>query len=185
MRSSALPTMFVLCLAGAIGCSSAVQVKKETPAAKSLADYQKIWIGWLDMRPDDYEKYGFESAEIWRGEIARFNTNGVRVYLKEHIGDRLLGTAETPDATPPAEADLVIKLPFDKIVQNHDGWGGLDEMHLTVEMVDPAAGQTVYQADMLITNAAAFPRNWKSGSFDGRVDNEVWNLAGFLAEKLE
>lgn len=185
MRKLLIVSVIATCLVGAAGCSSSINIMKETPATKSLSDYSKIWVGWLDMRPADYEKYGYDSADVWKQEIHKFNSAGIQAYIKENLGDRVIGGAKDETDQPPAEADLIIKLPFDKFELKHDGWGGLDEMHLSVEFVDAASKETIYKATMFVTEAAPFPRNWKGGTFDGRVDNQTWNLASFISEKLK
>ena len=175
----------LLSLALVSGCTSFYQVTKETPATKPMSSYKQIYVGWLDMRPADFQTYGFESEAIWTSEIARHNKEGILVYLKEHLGDRVLGGAQSKDEAFPTTGDLYIKLAFERIDQNYNGWGAMDEMFLEMEFVDVASKETVYKGSATVNQGGVFPRNWKGSSFDGRLDNELYNLAELLAEKLQ
>ncbi len=167
------------------GCPSLYKVTKETPATKSLSDYKQIYVGWLDLQEEDWQKYEFESKEIWKGEIAKHNNEGVRAYLKEDLGDRVIGGASSKDEAFPTKGDLFIKFKFDRINQTHDMWGSADELFLDVEFVDISSKEPVYKASVMVIGGGVFPRNWKASSFDGRLDNEMYNLATLLAEKLQ
>ncbi len=185
MKKIIAAAAILVSLALASGCTSFYHVIKDTPATKPLSSYKQIYVGWLDLRPGDWQKYGFESEAIWAGQISQNNTLGIQAYMKENLGDRVLGGAQSKDEAPPTTGDLYIKLIFDRIDLNHNGWGALDEMFLDVEFVDIASKETVYKASVTTNEAGSFPRNWKGGSFDGRLDNELYNLATLMAEKLQ
>ncbi|MFH0977460.1 MAG: hypothetical protein V1874_16900 [Spirochaetota bacterium] len=167
------------------GCASAFSIVKENPSSPKLSGYQSIYIGWLDLREDDWKLYGYDSKNTWATEIKRHNINGLQEYIKLELpGKTIIGSTAKSDAYL-GKGDLFLKFKYNKINQNYNGWGAVDELLVDVDFIEGKTGKTLYTASIVTTQAAAFPRNWKGATFDGRVDNEIYNLSWGIAEKLK
>jgi hypothetical protein len=167
------------------GCASQFSIVKENPSSPKLSGYKSIYVGWLDLREDDWKLYGYDSKNTWATEIKRSNINGLQVYLKSDLpGKTIIGASSKSEAYS-GKGDLYLKFRYNKINQNYNGWGALDELLVDVDFIDGKTGKILYTASIITTQAAAFPRNWKGTSFDGRLDNEIYNLSWGIAEKLK
>ena len=167
------------------GCASAFSIVKENPASPKLNGYKSIYVGWLDLREDDWKVYEYDSKNTWATEIKRHNTKGLQEYIKAELPGKTIYGAASKSETYSGKGDLYLKFKFNKINQNYNGWGAVDEMLVDVDFIDGKSGKTLYAASIVTTQAAAFPRNWKGSTFDGRVDNEIYNLSWGVAEKLK
>ena len=168
-----------------IGCASAFSITKENTSSPNLSGYKNIYVGWLDLREDDWKIYGYASKNLWMTEIKRNNVNGLQMYLKEYLpGKKIIGATSKSDVFS-GQGDLYLRFTFNKINQNYNGWGRGDEFLVDVAFIDGKTGKELYNASIVTTQAAAFPRNWKGATFDGRLDNEIYNLSWGIAEKFK
>jgi len=185
LKKNCLFVVMFFVAASLIGCASAFSVVKENPSSPKLGGYKSIYVGWLDMREDDWKLYGYASKNLWITEIKRHNINGLQEYLKGDLPGKTITGAKSKSDQFPGTSDLYLKFNFNKINQNYNGWGALDELLVDLEIIEGKTGKVLYKASIVTTQAAAFPRNWKGASFDGRLDNEIYNLSWGIAEKLK
>jgi len=84
------------------GCASApYSVVKENPSSPKLSGYKSIYVGWLDLRENDWELYGYDSKNIWASEIKKHNIEGLREYLKTALpGKTITGAMSKSDVFP-------------------------------------------------------------------------------------
>lgn len=157
------------------------RIIKESPKKVNLQKYNHIHLGWLDLRGNDWKKYQYEKKENWVAVINQVNLNGIGVYLKKRLsGKKVTGASSKADTK--IKGDLYIKLNYVKIVPVRKG---VDELHVNLTFINGKTKKTIYSASVAINSKGVFPRNWKGSTFDGRVDNEIYNLAKFIASKFE
>ncbi len=164
-------------------CASRFSVLKEAPSLPKLSGYKSIYVGWLNLDENEWKTYGYGSKNVWASEIRRNNVEGLQVYLREELPGKALFGAQSKDETYGGKGDLFIKF---KIINLEPTTGAFRDASLTVdvEFIDGKSGKSLYTASIVTASFAPFPRNWKGNSFDGRLDNEIFNLAWGIAAWL-
>ena len=171
-------------IASSIGCATRFSVVKENPSSPKLSEYKSIYIGWLDLNEDNWKTYGYTSKNIWVSEVKKHNVNGLQEYFKADNPGKTIYGASSKTETYSGKGDLVLKL---KLIKLGDalGWAKDDYLSVDVEFVDGKSGKSLYMASITMSSFAPFPRNWKANSFEGRLDNQLYNLSWGIADKLK
>jgi hypothetical protein len=82
--------------------------KKPTPV--DIKNFNKVFIGWVDVNPDDYHKLGYGSKEEWSGVI-----NGANVNFQKNLASssafsgKTVTSAKDRTDTNTAGNDLYVK----------------------------------------------------------------------------
>ncbi len=167
------------------GCSSNYQVKQEYPKSPNLGRYKVVKVGWIDYPAGLWRAYGFRSQGEWAGIIANLNRKSLHEYIADSLGSRKVSGPFAPSAGIPAGGELYIKFGFRGINRQYNlAAGNADYMTVTVEFYDIRSRRKIYGATVTVNSYRAFPHNWKATHFEGRLDNEVYNLAQFIAGKF-
>jgi hypothetical protein len=161
------------------GCATFYFATKEEPQAPQIPKSGTLYAGWLDLREDDYAKYGYATKDAWTTEIKRHNLTGIQAYLKEWAPGKTVQGAQSKNDPPPTQGDIFLKFTLNRLED-----GSTAEMHVDVEFIEIASQKLLYKGSWVVTSAGKFPRNWKGSSFDGRLDNIVYNLAHFTIERI-
>lgn len=168
----------------AFGCMSNYNILKENPSSPNLSGMKTIYVGWLDLREGDSSAYGFERNN-WATEIGRHNIEGLQVYLRDALpGKKIIGATSKADMYP-GNADLQLQFKLKEKIKYQVGFTIACELKVDVNFLDGKTGKVLYAASVMSTCAAPFPKNWKANSFDGALDNDIYNLAVGIAEKLK
>ncbi|MBN2078523.1 MAG: hypothetical protein JW838_06125 [Spirochaetes bacterium] len=177
--------MALLTLAvGLAACSSRYQVKQEYPKSPNLDRYEVIRVGWVDFPAGNWRAYGFRSQGEWAGVTNDLNRKSLNEYLAGALNDRDVIGPTTKSNAIPGRGDLFIKLGYKGIRRQYSAAGGFDYLTVRVEFYDIRRRRRVYGATVTLSSARSFPHNWKGAQFEGRLDNEIYNLAQFIASKF-
>ncbi len=160
-------------------------VVKESPASVNLSGYNSIYVGWLDLGPN---LYGHKPAE-WITENRRNNVDGLQIYLKTALpGKKITGAASAADRYA-GNADLQLQFKLNDKIKYQTGLKQICEFLVDVIYLDGKTGKLLYASTLMVNCDAEFfgmpPRRWKMGSFDGALDNEIFNLANAVAAKIK
>ena len=176
----------LVAIAFTVGCASTFSIVKENPSSPKLSGYKTIYVGWLDLRENDWKLYGYASKDQWVTAIKTANISVLQEYLKQDLPGKTITGASSKSDTFSGNSDLYLKFAFNKINQNFNyGWGGVDELLVDVEFIEGKTGKVVYTASIVTTQNAAFPRGHRGWTFEARLDIELYNLSWGLAEKLK
>ncbi len=159
-------------------------IVKENPSSPNLSGYKSIYVGWLDLNEDEWKNCGYASKDIWVAEIKKLNVDGLQLYLKTELPEKnIVGAASKKDLYS-GKGDLVLKF---KVVELDTRIGAFKDssFSVNVDFIDGKSGKTLYTASITTSSFAPFPRNWKGNTFDGRIDNQIYNLAWGIAQKLK
>lgn len=168
------------------GCSSNYKVKQEYPKSPSLSRYKVIKVGWIEYPAASWRAYGFKNQREWLGVVRDLNRKSLHDYLSGALmGKKVIGPTAASNAVPAGGADLFVKLGFRGISRRYNmGAGNADYMTVAVEFYDIRRRRKIYGGTVTVNSYRAFPHNWKATHFEGRLDNEVYNLARFIASKF-
>jgi uncharacterized membrane protein (UPF0127 family) len=109
----------------------------------------------------------------------------LQVYLREALpGKKITGAASIADRYP-GNADLLLLFKLNDKIKYNVAMTMLCELPVDVTYIDGKTGKVLYTSTLMVTCAAPFPRNWKTNSFDGALDNEILNLANGIAAKIK
>lgn len=161
-----------------ISCASLVDVQKERPAAFKAKKVRTVYVGTLNMPEGLRKRFGFKSKSRWLREV-RGNNAGIKTYLRENLpGKKIRGARQKPSS-----GDIYITFKYMGYVQKYPHFP--DEMKVNIKFISIKTGRTVYNSVVVVQGTAAFPRNWKASTIEGRLDNMMYNIAGFIAQKLK
>ena len=186
----------VLFLLGALplvfGCASYYSTVRETPLAGQLKGYRALNVGWLDLGEEKYRNYGYEEKDkgTWFALVADSNLKSLPQYLKENISGKTINVVRARGQLPPNDGLVII---FTDVNYNQQtssaaqvmfgSAAGSDTLDVTVHFIDGRSGRELYSATISLTSQAGM--GYSSMGFEGRVNNAVYNLARFIAEKVE
>jgi len=167
------------------GCGAFFTVTREEPPHPAFKPYTQIHVGWVAFPEEDWQTHGFGTKQEWVGQIQAFNTTGLQAYVKEWMPDLQVSGDQAKDQGMPASGELYLKFDYRGLVKHDSAMSGhLDELTLGVEFIELATRQPVYKAEVVITSRGFHSRGWKQHSFDGRLDNQMYNLANWIKERL-
>ena len=155
----------------------------ENPSSPNLSGNKSIYVGWLDLNEEEWQNCGYASKDIWVAEIKRHNVEGLQLYLKDELPEKTVFGVSSKTDTYSGKGDIFLKF---KVVKLDTRTGAFKDSHFSVnvDFVDGKSGKTLYTTSIVTSSFAPFPRNWKGNTFDGRIDNQIYNLAWGIAQKL-
>lgn len=176
----------IIALALLSGCasSSALVVNSEKPVTQDLSKYTTIYIGKLDIPADLWKSFGYQNRTDWLKVVSEVNKTALKINMAEQAPGK---TVVAPVQGFTNEPGLYIKLTYKGYRKNtgrayaHD----LDSLDVLVEIYDNKTKQELYSANLSVTSVGTYKRGWMMNSLEGRIDNQIFNLCGFIAGKLK
>jgi hypothetical protein len=107
---------------------------KETTV--DMKDKKTIFIGWVDMHPEDWKGFGYDSEEEWNSIIADANSALV-IASRSDLPERAIVFAKDKNDQNAAGSDLYIK--FTDVAVDYDGLN----VKLTIHFIDPKTGTEI------------------------------------------
>lgn len=131
-----------------------------------------LYVGWLDLRADDYRKYGYPTKAEWESDISDINS-GLQEYIARYLKHyNVTGAASIRDRQPAKGYVILFSNPS----------------------IDP---QSSIAVDITIKNAAtgkvierfpcygtSFHMSYSMYSFAGRLNNACYALAYEIYQKM-
>ncbi len=186
MKTIKIITFLLSVLIFTIGYSaSSYEILKENPSSPKFKEFKSIYVGWLDLKENDYDIYG-QKQNDWKTLIRVLNTEGLQVYLKEAMpGTKITGAASSADRYP-GNADLRLQFKLNDRIKYKIGFKADCDLIVDVMIFDGMTNNLLYTTTVVTHCMAGFSHlNWKANSFDGALDNEVRYLATAIADKLK
>ena len=124
--------MLVLALLSCAGLQSSLYAKsekKETTADMSGA--KKIFVGWVDLSPDEWHAWGYEGRQDWIETIKDVNRDFQNDCKSKYLSGREVTAAKDSNDENPAGNDLYIKFSDVQIDKNTYG------INLSIHFIDP------------------------------------------------
>jgi hypothetical protein len=104
-------------------------LKKESTV--DMKGMNRIYLGWVDLIPEDWSLLGYETEQYWLEGIDRLNHSFMRLCQKEYLGGKTVAGSEARDADDPAGFDLYIK--FSDVRIDYDNY----LLYLSIHFIDP------------------------------------------------
>jgi len=156
-----MKNLVVLLLACGVICScSSRAVRQEFSGSNNL------YVGWLDLKSDDYRKWGYPTKEEWVKDINDLNVGGVQKFVRDYLkGFNVTGAQKVNDRVP--TAGYVIQFsnvsidPQNSIVAD-------------ITIKDAVSGRVLKR---FATYGTSFHMSYSMSSFAGRLNNACYALA--------
>jgi hypothetical protein len=134
-------------------------LNKETAA--DMKNMNRIFIGWVDLGPDDWGAHGYSTKTEWTNVIESLNSSFNSNLLATYLPGKTLVAAKGKDDTNAAGYDLYIK--FSDVHVDYDNY----HLILAIHFIDPKT-------------------NTEIGSIPVRpYYGNDWGLRGYLNEALK
>lgn len=109
---------------------------KET--APDMTKMNRIFIGWVDMREDDWGAHGYTTKVAWTDVIASLNASLDSNLLVTYLpGKTLVAAKDKDDDKEAAGCDLYIK--FSDVHVDYDNY----HLILSIHFIDPKTGKEI------------------------------------------
>jgi hypothetical protein len=174
-----------------VGCSSFYTTIRQTPMGGNLKAYPFIAVGWLDLGEQRYQEYGYSEQDKgkWFTLIQDMNHKTLPETLNNEVGGKKkVHVAKSKVETLPADGLVVIFTDVNYKQQTSSAariffgsMAGSDALEVTVHFIDGKSQRELYAETISLTSEGGY----SSWAFDGRVNTTVYNLARYIAEKIE
>lgn len=178
MKKVTTITVSLLFITSLMSCVTLVDVKKERPAVFKTKKVRTVYVGYLSLPENLWKTFGYKSKGRWLREV-RGNNAGIKTYLRENMPGKIIRGA----GKKPGSGDIYITFKYMGYVQKYPHFP--DEIKVNINFISIKTGRTIYNSIVVVQGTAAFPRNWKASTIEGRLDNMMYNIAGFISKKLE
>jgi hypothetical protein len=136
--------LFVVFLLVCMGVQPALAVRRRGaklyPDKETTADMsgkKKIFLGWVDMKEDEYATHSYPSKEVWASKILEMNAEFLRLCQTKLIDGKTVVGAKNKDDQNVAGYDLYIK--FSDVVIDYSHY----HLYLSMHFIDPATNQEI------------------------------------------
>ena len=102
---------------------------KETSV--DLSDKKSIFIGWVNLSPDEWSVWGYESGSAWEEIIKDLNLEFQKDLADKYLAGRTVTGAKDSKDENPAGNDLYVKFSDVSIDKNYYG------VRLAIHFIDP------------------------------------------------
>ena len=180
-KISALLCMFLI--TSAMANPRYVEVQSEKPDKPALSGYSTVLVGKLNLPADLWQTFGYESREAWISVVNDVNNNKFRIYMDELAPDKKI---VAPSAGFNGKEGLFVKFAY-RGFRHDTGTAFTHRVHtmdVTVTIYDNKSKKQLYTANLGTQTAGVGQRGWMMNSFEGRLDNQIYNLCSFIAGKF-
>jgi hypothetical protein len=108
----------------------ALLMAKEKSAPLDVKGKNRIFVGWVDMSPDDYHRQGYSSREQYLAVINEANKAFQATCQSRALPGQTITAAKSRDDENTAGNDLYVK--FSDVVYDHKYL-----LHLSIHFIDP------------------------------------------------
>lgn len=133
----------------------------------SLSQYQRVYLGWVDLHADDWQTHGYETKEKWQETIDRLNGEFQKNVAEVVTGKQVEG-AKDIHGKPDAQPGLYIA--FKNVVLNRNE----RRLYMDVVFLDAQTGKQLF-----VIQQAAFKGDTWAG-----FENDVWYSLDALRYQL-
>lgn len=135
MKRRVLMVGLLLCMWFQSGLAAAGSKGKETTADMSAA--KNIFIGWVDLHPDLWARYGYESQASWVEVTNRLNDTFQATCKTERLSGRTVTGAKDSKDENAAGQDLYVK--FSDVTVNPKSY----VVSLSIHFIDPKTNSEI------------------------------------------
>ena len=176
-----------------LGCSPWYGIKNRSNSISNLKGYNKIYIGWLDLGKNNWEKYGYSNQKEWLAAIKNLNHNSLPYYLRKNMPNKEIVVPRIENEAIPKDMELLIKYSNSKYYQ----WGNTDGeviymsegvkakddiLETTMQFIDLKTNKELYSIKLTVkadVSMATF-----GFSLERRLDNAAYYLSRFIVNKI-
>ena len=126
MKRFALATILVLIC---IGSPSSVEARA-TKSGVDMSNMKKVFVGWVDLSPDEYHLLDYDTKADWVAVIDKVNASFQADLQSNYLAGRTLTMAKNREDENAAGNDLYIKFTN---VSEDKGY----RLHIAVHFIDP------------------------------------------------
>ena|ERR1700678_2705753 len=102
-----------------------------------MSHMSRIFVGWVDLRPDAWALYDFHSRADWTDDIAFLNADFLRGLQETHLHGRTVTSAKDKADENASGNDLYIK--FSDVKVDYDN----EHLILSVHFIDPRTNSEI------------------------------------------
>jgi hypothetical protein len=178
-------------LANTAGCSY-YKIISTTPTKGDLTSYDTINVGWIDLGADKWKLYGYDANNKgnWLALIDQSNKQSMPEYLQRMLPNKKINVARSKNQEP-APNGLVIKFSDVEYAQRTSSaarvmfghMGGSDTMDVTIHFIDGKTSKELKNLRVSIYSKSG--GGFSDMTFEGRVNNSIYNLAYFMSKMLK
>ena len=103
-------------------------LKKETAA--NMIGMQKVFVGWVDLEPDDWALHGYRGKQEWEEGVNTLNRALLRLCQTMYLKGRTVAGAENKNDTNTAVHDLYVR--FSDVRVDHNRYS----LYLSIQFLD-------------------------------------------------
>ena len=180
-----------------VGCRSHYVVINETPPAADLKAYKTLSVGWLDLGEDKAKEYGYDGTEAasWSQLIKDFNLKSLPEYLKKFMPEKTIHTVSSKSEAPVSEGLIIT---FSEAFYRRSGdpphqieagrapkYQERESLFVVVHFIDGKSGKELSTSKVSPTPARLDGSlGFDVWTFEGCIDNCIYNLARYIADKV-
>jgi len=182
---------FLVGLFANIAACSYYHIISDTPTKGDITSYDTINVGWIDLGADKWKLYGYEAKDKgnWLALIDQSNKQSMPEYLRQLLPNKKINVVTSKNQEP-AKDGLVIKFSDVEYAQRTSSaarvmfghMGGSDTMDVTIHFIDGKTSKELKTLRVSIYSKSG--GGFSDMSFEGRVNNSIYNLAYFISKKL-
>ncbi len=149
-------------------------------------------MGWIDLGDDRWNVYGFEEKDSgnWIALINLLNKQSMPEYMKECNPKKKI-TVVRSETEEPKKQGLVIKFSEVEYAQRTSSaaqvmfgsMAGSDTLDITIHFIDGKTSKELQQVRVSLYSKSG--SGFADMSFEGRLNNSIYNLAYFISKRLE
>jgi hypothetical protein len=143
---------------------------RATKSGIDMSNKNKIFVGWVDLSPDEYRLLDYDSKADWATVIDNVNTNFQSDLKSEFLVGRTLTMAKNREDTNPGDSDLYIKFTD---ASEDKGY----RLHIAVHFIDPKTN----------TELAVIPADRYGAhvcTLEGCIEKELDKIGGLISKQL-
>jgi len=175
-----------------VGCGANYTSIRQSPMGGNLHAYPAVAVGWLDLGEQKYQTYGYTEKDKneWFTICSDMNLKSMPQYLKDELPKKNIYVAKAKTEPLPNQGLIVIFSEVDYQQKTSSAaqvffgsMAGSDVMAATVHFIDGPSQRELYSESITVTSKAGM--GYSSMGFGGRVNNAVYNLVRYVAEKIQ
>lgn len=160
--------LILLFILFSVFCSCANRVVRQ-----EFNSNKNIYVGWLDLKPNDFRKWGYPTKEEWIKDISDLNITGLQKFVQQYLKDFCVTGAKSNIDKQPTTG-YIIQFSNTSIDQNNS-------IVVDVIIKDAMSGKILKR---FAAYGTSFSMSFSMYSFTGRLNNSCYAIAYEIYQQI-